>query len=180
MTAVREEARRGRGWQARWPLRGVLGLALSFGLSSCMTDYLGTPPQPTLVFGRVTLAGTRGEVVVYVASMPAGGVASVAVAARGVSYSEVVPDSIRVAGLNGFVVLAQDFTTSPGAGAVVAVNPACGVVSGPILRFTFEASGGTPVLWVRPEDKDRVTLGSDEDVRIDPFDLGSERVYYAR
>ena len=111
-------------------LRALLTAALALCLSACGTDWAGAPSEATLVVGRTTIAGKRGEIMIYVTSMPAEGIAAITIGGPGIVYSDIVPESVQVVGMNGFTVLAQDFTTSPGRGRLVAVNPTCGIPAG--------------------------------------------------
>ena len=154
--------------------------AVAVSLSACMADWLGASPAATLVVGKPTVAAGRGEVLIYVAAMPGGGLAAIAIDNLGLSFRDIVPASIEAIGVNGFTVLVQDFSTTLGKGRLVAVNPSCGIASGTVIRITFEACGDAPLLVIRPEDKAMVVLGSAQNTRIDSWALGTEKPYYAK
>jgi len=161
-------------------LLALLVGAVAVSLSACMADWLGASPAATLVVGKPTFAAGRGEVLIYVAAMPRGGLAAIAIDNLGLSFRDIVPASIEAIGVNGFTVLAQDFSTTLGKGRLVAVNPSCGIAGGTVVQITFEACGEAPLLVIRPEDKARVVLGSGQNTRIDSWALGTEKSYYAK
>jgi len=115
-----------------------------------------------------------------VASMPDGGLASIAVDDLGFTYTNVDGSSVVATGLNGFVVLAQDFTTTLGKGRLTAPNAATGVEGGTIISITFTATGANPTFTILDADKAKVSLGSHQNTWITTWDLGTDKAYYAK
>lgn len=175
------DARRGERTGVRLLLRAFL-LALIVGglavvLAACIGNWLNPAKVPALLVGTPVISDGHGEVQVVVADMPEGGIASIAIGSLGITYSNIDPASIVASGLGGFLVIVQDFTTTPGKGRLVAINPTAGIVNGAILKITFETTGGPPLLTIRGEDEGKVTLGSAADTLITPWDL---KAYYAK
>jgi hypothetical protein len=150
---------------------------LAIGMAACTGAWLNLPKIPALLVGTPVIAGGTGEVQVIVADMPGGGVASIAIDNLGITYANIKASSIVATGLGGFQVIVQDFTTTPGKGRLVAINPTSGVVDGAVLKITFETSGGQPLLTIQGADEGKVILGSAADTLISPWDL---KAYYAR
>ncbi len=156
-----------------------MGAAVA-SLSACVADWLGAPPAATLVVSKPRVTSGRGEVLIYVASMPGQGLAAISIGDLGLTFSDIVPASIEAIGESGFVVLACDFSTTLGKGRLVAVNPSCGIPGGTVIRITFVTCGEAPLLAILPEDKAKVVLGSAENTRITSWTLGTEKSYYAK
>jgi hypothetical protein len=175
------DTKRGGGDNTRTPLRvallALLAGGLAVGIAACMGNLLNPPKIPALLLGTPVISDGHGEVQVIVADMPEGGVASIAIGDLGITFSNIEAASIVATGLGGFVVIVQDFATTPGKGRLVAINPTAGVVNGAILKITFETSDGQPLLTIRGEDEGKVTLGSAADTLITPWDL---KAYYTR
>ena len=109
--------------------------------------------------------------------MPQEGVASIAIGDQGISYTCIVGGSIKAEGMNGFEVLAQDFTTTAGKGRLVAVNPNSGISGGPILKITFEVVGSNPAFTVTAA---KVSMGSGINTIITNWNLVNNKPYYAK
>ena len=160
----------------------LLGVGLILALSACMGHWFTPKQVPTLIIGNPQIFGLKGEVIMSVANMPQGGLASIAIANLGITYNNlsIVPASITATGLNGFRVLAQDFITTPGKGRLVAANAPSGLGSGTILKITFRVAGPGATFGVLPADKGKVTLGSDHNTLTTNWTLGMGKAYYAK
>lgn len=160
---------------------GFLTVGLIVGLSACMGFFQNTAQTPTLIIGKLALSGNRGEVLISVANMPNKGLASIAIDDKGITFDDIEAASIEVTGLNGFTVLAQDFTTTAGNGRLVAANPTSGSVGGTIIKVTFEVTGANPAFGIADADKGKVDLGSALNTLITTWDLSSNAAdYYAK
>lgn len=160
----------------------LLGVGLILVLSACMGHWFTPKQVATLIIGNPQVFGLKGEVIISVANMPQGGLASIAIDNLGITYNNlsIDPTSISATGLSGFRVLAQDFTTTPGKGRLVAANAPAGVGSGTILKITFRVTGPGATLGILPADKGKVTLGSDLNTLIANWTLGTGKAYYAK
>jgi len=159
---------------------GVVLVDLVVGLTACMGS-LFTPQQvATLIIGNPVAVGGRWEVILSVANMPDGGLASIAVDNLGFTYTNVDGNSVVATGLNGFLVLAQDFVTTPGKGRLTAANAATGIEGGTIIKVTFTATGANLTFTIQQVDKGKVTLGSHQNTTIDTWTLDTDKAYYAK
>ena len=138
----------------------MLALGLILGLTACMGHWFTPKQAATLIIGKLMASGNRGEVVISVANMPNQGLASISINNLGITYTNITPASIVATGLNGFTVLAQDFTTTANKGRLVAANPTSGSVGGTIIKITFEVTGANPAFGIAVGDKNKVDLGS--------------------
>jgi len=169
------------GARTRLVVAGCLAVGLVLGLTACMGHWFGQQQNPTLIIGKLALSGNRGEVLISVANMPNKGLASIAIDDSGITYTNIKASSIEATGLNGFTVLAQDFTTTTGKGRLVAANPTSGSVGGTIIKVTFEVTGANPTFEIQVGDKGKVTLGSALNTLITTWDLSSNAAdYYAK
>jgi hypothetical protein len=168
------------GARTRLVEASLLLLGVGIGLAACMGGWF-TPQQiATLIIGDPVAIGGKWEVVLSVANIPDGGLASIAVDNLGFTYTNVDGNSVVATGLNGFVVLAQEFITTPGKGRLTAANAAAGVEAGTIVKITFTATGANPTLTIQQADKGKVTLGSGNNRPITTWTLGTGRKYYAK
>ena|GEM_PF-426639 len=155
----------------------ALAVGMILGLTACM-GFWNTPIQlGNLIIGPVVVTGAGGYVLVSVADMPGGGLASIqfgTVANEAIVFANIDASTITIEGKNGFVVLAQDFATVAGKGTLIAVNAATGVVGGTILKFAFTVTGANPTFTVY---KTKVTLGSDSNAMIAAWDTSSLDYY---
>ena len=177
--------RRGKGGEIAAGVRlvalSMLAVGLLLSLFACMGHWYGQQQNPTLIIGKLAVSGNRGEVLISVINMPDNGLASIAIDDKGITYTNIKESSIVTTGLNGFTVLAQDFTTTAGKGRLVAANPTSGSVGGTIIKITFEVTGANPTFGIEQADKGKVTLGSDLNTLITPWDLSSNVAdYYAK
>ena len=159
----------------------LLMVGLLLAISSCMGFFQNTAQAPTLIIGKPALSGNRGEVFISVADMPNKGLASIAIDDKGITFDDIKASSIEAEGLNGFRVLASDFTTTANKGCLVAINPNSGSVGGTIIKVTFEVTGANPIFGIADADKGKVELGSALNTLISTWDLSSnETDYYAK
>ena len=171
------------GARTRLVVVGMLAVSLILGLTACMGAWFTQKQTPTLIIGKLALSGNRGEVLISVANMLHEGLASIAIDDKGITYTNIKGSSIKATGLNGFTVLAQDFTSTAGKGRLVAANPTSGSVGGTIIKITFEVTGANPALGIADADKVKVTLGSALNTLIaqGAWDLSSNAAdYYAK
>ena len=161
----------------KWVGVGLLATCALVALTACM-GFWDTPVQlGNLIIGPVVVTGTGGYVLVAVADMPSGGLASIqfgTVANEAIWFTNIDASTITIEGKNGFVVLSQDFSTVAGKGTLIAVNANTGVVGGTILKFVFTVTGANPTFTVH---KSRVTLGSDSNAMIAAWDTSSLDYY---
>ena len=143
-----------------------LGLVIAAGLSAC-TGFWNTPVlEPKLLVGPIVVTGTEGCILLSVAVMPDGGLASIqfgTVGDEAINFIDIEAASIVIEGKNGFAVLAEDFTTTAGKGAFLAANASTGVLGGEILKIIFTIDGANPSFTI---DDTKVTLGDDSDELI--------------
>jgi hypothetical protein len=153
--------------------------ALLCGIVACSGFWNTAPQLGTLVVGPVVVTGIDGYVLVSVTDMPSGGLAAIqfgTVGDEAITLSSIDPSSVAIDGKSGFIVLAKDFATNPGKGALLAAIASTGVTAGEVLRFTFKITGPNPVFTVT---KSKVTLASDSNVIISTWNL-STKAYYTR
>ena len=166
--------------RARWATLGAVGLGLAFGLAGCTGFWQTAVQPPKLIVGPVMVTGTEGYVVVSVADMPDGGLASIQFGSipgnEAITFVDIDGATIVAEGKNGFVVPAEDYTTTPGKGVLIAVNGTTGILGGEILRFTFAVTGANPTFTV---DEAKVTMADDSNEFITVWDL-SDAEYHTR
>ena len=167
------------GARTRLVAAGLL-LVVGIGLAGCMGGWFNPQLVATLIIGAPVAKGGGYEVLLSVASMPDGGVASIAVDDLGFTYTDVDGDSVVASGVNGFVVLVQDFVTTPGKGRLTAVNAVVGVEGGTIVTITFKATGANPTFTIEQADKGKVSLGSHQNTTIGTWELDTGKAYYAK
>ena len=107
-------------------------------LAGCFGPWFSSEPMPTLSLGEPAIENGQGSIRISVADMPNGGLAGIHVALGGLLYSREKVLNLAVEGLNGFIVLIQQFVD--GEGGFILVN-ASGIESGPILQLTFDVHG---------------------------------------
>jgi len=157
-------------------LLSALGAGLVLGLAGCMELFTGAG-TPTLILGEVRLFEGRGEILLSVRDMPDGGLASVAVQITGITYTDKV-DNVRVEGLNGFEVLAQQFDPSPGSGGFFVAHPCAGLPAGEFAKLVFDVTG-TVTLDEFTVDKNDIAMGDDSNMAI-TFVMDEAYHYYAK
>ena len=159
----------------------LLLLVMGIGLTACMGGWFTPQTIVTLIIGNPVAKGGKWEVVISVANMPDGGAAGIqfgTVGNEAITFSNNVnATTIVCIGLNGFTVSAENYVAGPPPkGALIATNPATGVVGGTILKLTFEAAG-QPTVTV---DAAKVTLSSDDNHFITGWGLGPGKADYAK
>jgi len=166
--------------RARCGILCVLGLGLVLGLAGCAGFWNTTVQGPKLIVGPVMVTGSEGYVLISVADMPDGGIASIqfgTIGSEGIQYTNIDGATIAVEGKNGFTVLSPDFTTTLGKGVLIAVNGPTGIVGGEILKFTFTVGAGAPTFDVI---KAEVTMADDSSHWITVWDLETAPEYHTR
>lgn len=174
--------RGGRGVIAvrtRWAVLSLLAVGLIFALTACMGQWFTQEQIATLIIGDPVAAGGKWEVLISVANMPDGGLASMAVYIDGMEYTVPLISNIVVTGLNGFTVLASEFNDATGKGRFVIANPATGSTGGTVLKLTFDATGVLTSADIA-FDKIHTDLGSHFNTLINPWNLVTDKAYYAK
>lgn len=130
-----------------------------------------------LIIGEPVASGGKWQVIVSVVNMPDGGLAALQIDDGGITLSQIDASTVSATGLNGFLLVIEDYTDPPPKGYLVAVNAATGNESGPILKFTFDATGANPAVLF---DKAKIKLLSDAFTWITNWDFGGAKAYYAQ
>ena len=162
--------------RARFIGLSVLALAAAIALAGCMGHWFTPKQQARLIVGEAVATSGKWEVLISVANMPDGGLCAVQVDPDGIALVQIDPSTVLATGLNGFLVIDDNYTDPPPKGYLVAVNAATGNEAGPILKFTFDATGANPQVVL---DKAKIKLLSDAFTWIDDWDFGN-KAYYAR
>ncbi|MFC2106002.1 hypothetical protein ACFLS0_04560 [Candidatus Bipolaricaulota bacterium] len=150
-----------------------LMILLASTLVGCFGPWFESTPVPKLYFGEPIIENGQGSVRISVSCMPNGGLAAIQVNLGGLLYDEEKLSNLVAEGLNGFVVLIQQFTD--GEGGFILTNTT-GVESGPILRLTFKAHGNVKCGDIQLL-ADSITLVDDALLLVDDWDTPA---YYAR
>ena len=154
-------------------------MALILGLYACTGSWVNPGYRASLVIGAPVVTGTHGEVLISVAEMPEGGMASLAVDLSGMSYDNLKIKDVAIKGLNGFIVLAREFNDSIGEGRFVIANPNAGSVGGPVAKLLFNVAGSLApgdLLF----DRGHITIGSHLNTLITDWELITGKAYYAK
>lgn len=163
--------------KARLELVGVLAVGLALAMSGCMGQWFR--PRPTLIIGDPVISGGTGTVLISVANMPEGGLASIAVGPDGMAYDQAKIKDITITGKSGFVVLASEFDDATGKGRFVLANPAGGCKGGVIAQLDFVAQENvTSADFAFAEE--HIDLGSAANRLILDWELAVGTPYYAR
>jgi len=161
--------------RTRWAILCTLGLGLALALTACM-GFWNTPLQLAKLFvSGITVTGSQGTVFIAVADMPSGGAASIGFGTVGdpaITISNIDETTIAVQGLTGFTALAWQFAAT--GGTIIAANANTGVVSGQILKITFEVTAANPTFTVVDA---KVTLGSHTNMLITGWGRGDKDYY---
>jgi hypothetical protein len=165
--------------RTRWVVLGLLAVGLILALTACMGQWFTQEQIATLIIGDPVAAGGKWQVLISVANMPHGGLASMAVEVDGMAYTVPLISNIVATGLNGFTVLASEFNDATGEGRFVIANPTSGSTGGTILKLTFDATGVVASADIT-FDKTHIDLGSHLNTLITPWDLGTLKAYYAK
>ena len=92
-----------------------------------------------MIVGPLTISSNRGEIVLSVANMPNGGLASVAVEFGGLAYDVDRISNVRIEALSGFKVATS--SVEDGEAAFLLCNPCAGLRMGEFVRLTFDTTG---------------------------------------
>jgi len=166
------------GARTRLVVLGLLSVGLILALTACMGQWFTQEQKAYVVIGTPVVTGSHGEIIISVVNMPSEGAASIAIDEAGITYTNITGTSVNVEGLNGFTVLAQDFTTTAGKGSLAAANANAGITGSPILKITFETTGN-PTFTVT---KAKVSIGSHLNTLISDanWELRADLAYYAK
>jgi hypothetical protein len=155
-------------------------LAVTLTLTACMGHWFTPPQLAKLIVGPPVAKGGRYEVLISVADMPNGGVAGIqlgTVALPAIEFANVDVSTLTAEGLSGFRVTAESYTAGPPAkGSLMAVYGGVAVVSGQVLKLSFEATGNPTVTL----DETRIALASAVPGWIVGWDLEAGVAYYTK
>jgi len=158
----------------------LLLVALSVILTACFGHWFTPPQLAVLIVGPPIHVGTRYEVLISVANMPDGGVAGLQLgtsALPAIKFANVDAATIVAEGQSGFEVTAQDYTPGPPIeGRLIAVYGGTPIVSGPIVKLTFEAAG-LPTVTLNDA---RIWLTNDIPAWIAGWSLDTAAAYYTK
>ena len=157
----------------------LVGLLLS--LAACFGHWFTPPQLAVLIVSPPIPKGGRYEVLISVAKMPDGGVAGIqlgTVALPAIEFSADVDSATIVAeGLSGFRVTAESYTAGPPVeGCLIAAYGGVPIVSGPVLKLSFEATG-VPTVTL---DETRISLASAVPAWIAGWSLDTGADYYTK
>ena len=157
----------------------VVSLGLLLALSACMGQWFTQEQKAYLVIGTPVIIGTHGEVIISVVNMPQEGMAVMAVDLGGLTYTNTKITSIVVAGLNGFIVLANEFDDTTAKGRFVIANANAGSVAGTVAKLTFDVTGNVGSADITFHEP-HIKLGSHLTALITGWELSSGKAYYAK
>jgi len=161
--------------RTRFIVLSLLAFAVILTLSGCMGGWFTPKQQASLIVGEAVASGWKWEVIVSVVNMPDGGLAAIEIDEDGITLSQIDAATVSATGLNGFLLVIDDYTDPLPKGYLVAANAATGNESGPILKFSFDATGANPEVIL---DKAKIELLSDAFTWITDWDFGT-KAYYA-
>jgi len=168
------------GTTCRLAVTGFAAAVLLLGIPACMGLW-NTPLQlAKLLVSDVVVTGAQGTVLISVADMPGTGAASIEFGTVGdpaITFTNIDVATITIEDRNGFVVLESDVTTVAGKGTLIAANATTGVISGQILKITFEVTGASPTFTVAEA---KVKIGSDLNTWIAAWSLDTTTHYYTK
>ena len=171
------------GARIRLVVVGLLAVGLILGITACMGRWFTPKQVATLIVGDPVATGGKYEVLISVANMPDGGLASMAVDVDGMTYNTTKISNIVATGLNGFMVPASEFNDATGKGRFVIANPNAGSVGGTVAKLTFDANAAVTSADIGSSrfTKSKITLGSALNTLITTWDLSSNAAdYYAK
>lgn len=157
-------------------------VGLAAGLTACMGGWFTPQLRVTLIVGDPVAKGGKFEVIISVTNMPDSGLAGIqfgTVGNEALTFANVNMATVIAAGLNGFLVTAKDFTTTPNRGSLIAVNAATGVEGGTILKLTFEATAADPTVTVE-QAKVKLSSALNTWITLGQVLYGSDKAYYAK
>jgi hypothetical protein len=161
--------------RTRFIALSLLVFAVVLTLSGCMGHWFTPEPQAMLIVGQAVVSGGKWEVIVSVVNMPDGGLAGIEIDDGGITLIQIDASTVSATGLNGFVLITEDYTDPAPAGCLIATNAATGNESGSILKFSFDSTGANPEVIL---DKAKIKLLSDAFTWITNWDIGT-KAYYA-
>jgi hypothetical protein len=157
-------------------------VVLALGLTACIGGWLTPQARVTLIVGEPVASGGAYEVLISAINLPDGGLAGIQCGElldEALAFSDVDMSSVVATGLNGFLVTAEDFTTTANEGSLIAVNAATGIEGGAILKLTFQATGADPSVTV-DETKVKLSSALDTWIALGQLVYGSDKPYYGR
>ena len=159
----------------------LLLVGLTLTLTACFGHWFTPPQTGVLIVGPPVLTGGRYEVLISVADMPDGGVAAIqhgTMALPAIAFGNNVDVATIVAtGLSGFEVTAQGYAAGPPIeGYLTAVYGGAPIVSGSVLKLSFEAAGDPTVTL----DDTRIWLTNDIPTWIAGWSLDTGAAYYTK
>jgi len=156
----------------------LVGLAVT--LTACFGHWFTPPQTGTLIVGPPVVKGGRYKVILAVADMPDGGVTGLqfgTVALPAIAFTNVDAATIAAEGQSGFEVTAESYTAGPSVeGCLIAVYGGAPIVSGRLLKLSFEATG-VPAVTL---DDTRIWLTNDIPMWIAGWSLDTGAAYYTK
>jgi len=145
------------------PLVVVLAL-LALSLTGCFDRLFVPEPEASGLSVTEPKRQANGwwTASLRVAGMPED-VCGLLIEAGGLRVEGVIHSSIEAVGASGFIVTAQQFEETPGAGGLIAVCSLTGVRDSEIVRFTFRSIGESPTIAL---DESKIHLANQESKRI--------------
>ena len=172
------------GASSRLLCLALLAVVLALGLTACMGGWFTPQLRVTLIVGDSVAKGGKFEVIISVTNMPDGGLAGIqfgTVGNEALTFTNVKMASVVATGLNGFIVTAKDFTTTPNKGSLIAVNAATGIEGGTVLKLTFEATAANPTVTVEQATvKVKLSSALNTWIALGQLLYGSDKAYYAK
>ncbi len=165
--------------KGRLILAGLVAAALAVSLFGCMGNWFTQTQTASLIIGNPVISGTTGMILVSVTSMPNNGLASLAVRTGGLTLLKDKVANVKVTGLNGFTVLAQDFNQTTGALRFVVANANAGSVGGTVAEVAFTGTGTITSGDIKATAAD-IQLGSAGNALITAWQLVAGQAYYAK
>ncbi len=165
--------------KARLVFIGVLATVLVISISACMGNWFTQTETISLIIGNPVVSGGTGTILLSVTSMPNDGLASLAIKAAGLTLPKDNVSSVKVAGLNGFAVLAQNYGSSTGDVRFVVANANAGSTGDTIAKITFTVTGTIDSSDIG-SDAAQMSLGSAMNTLITGWRLVTGSAYYAK
>ncbi len=168
--------------KGRLILASLVVAALAISLFGCMGKWFTQTQVASLIIGNPVISGTTGTILVSVTSMPAKGLAALAVQAGGLTLPKASVTNVDVTGLNGFTVVAQEYDSATGDVLFVVVNANAGSTGGTVAKITFTVTGTITVAQV-VTDASHMQLGSAQNTLITNWQIvggTNGKAYYAK
>jgi len=159
----------------------LLLVGLTLALTACFGHWFTPPQTGRLIVGPAVRIGTHYEVLISVADMPDGGVAGIQLgtaALPAIAFgSNVDVATIVATGSSGFEVTTKGYAAGPPVeGYLIAVYGGAPIVSGSVLKLSFEAAGAPTVTL----DDSRIWLTNDIPTWIAGWSLDAGAAYYTK